>query len=863
MWSINIAKIRHAAARQQASSVIKGLPRYVSSIPTPANQAPDKSDVVIIGGGVVGTSIAYHLAKYGAKNVVLLEKTELTAGSTWHAAGLVTYFNPGINLKKFHNYSLNLYKTLEDETGQSVGLHTPGSIRICTTPARMDEAKYQQARQNWHEAFQAIITPEEIAEKHPLLNMDGILGGVYTTGDGHIDPYSVTMALAQGARQHGAFICQYLPALKLNEKADGTWDVTTSKGTIHAKTIVNCTGFWGRELLQSVGVDLPLVSIEHQYVITNSIPEVKSLSQELPVIRDLEHSYYLRQERTGMLVGPYEAANLMKVRLDWQADGVPAGFGKELFPPDVDRILPHLEAAMERMPVLAEAGIQNVTCGPIAYAPDAYPLVGPLPHRKLRSVFIANGMSYGIAHGGGCGDYIARWVLDGEPPYDLTEIDPARYGKWTTPEYTAAKARESYGDNNLITHPIVDKKAARPTYRITPIHEKLAKDGAQFGHHSGWEVPHWFAKAPAEVGHEPSFYRSNSFEPVRRECQIIMEKVGITDLSSFATYEVSGASARDFLEYVGSNTIPATGKISICHLCTPKGKVMGELTITAIDENQFYVVTGAGSELHDLRWLDEHSVGFPDVKIENTSDETGVLGLAGPHAAQVLGAVTNGDSFPFMKYKTATINGIDVRVLGLSFTGEAGFELHLPLKDLDKVYHAVWAAGKPFGIENVGSFAVNSLRLEKGFRVWGREMNKDTTPLQAGFHRFVKANKPVPFIGQAALQAELANGSTKTLVFLHVHTDQPAPGHKPLDAWGNEAVWHNGSVVGYTTSGDYGHIVKKSIAFAYVPPSLAKEGETVQVELIGHKYDATVHLQPFMDTQPTRVRKAAKKAAAT
>ncbi|RHY29183.1 hypothetical protein DYB32_005364, partial [Aphanomyces invadans] len=362
----------------------------------------------------------------------------------------------------------------------------------------------------------------------------------------------------QGAKLHGAHICQHLPALELSERSDGTWDVSTANGIIHAKTIVNCTGFWGRELLQgSLNVDLPLVSIEHQYVITNSIPQVTARgAKELPVIRDLEASYYLRQERTGMLVGPYEAGHLMKVRTDWQADGVPSGFGKELFPPDVDRILPHLEAAMHRMPVLADAGIQNVTCGPICYAPDALPLVGPLPHRKLRNVFIANGMSYGIAHGGGCGDYVAKWILHGEPPYDLTEIDPARYGAWTTPAFTAAKARESYGDNNLITHPILDKQAARPTSRLSPLYKTLREHGAQFGLHSGWEVPHWFATTPNEVGHEHSFYRTNSFAPTKRECRAVMDRVGVIDLSSFATFEVHGPGARDFLEHVCSNSIP-------------------------------------------------------------------------------------------------------------------------------------------------------------------------------------------------------------------------------------------------------------------------------------------------------------------
>ncbi|ETV66107.1 hypothetical protein, variant 2 [Aphanomyces astaci] len=746
----------------------------------------------------------------------------------------------------------------------------------------MDEAKFQQSRQNWHEAFQALISPDEIAAKHPLLNMDGILGGIYSKGDGYIDPYSVTMALAQGAKLHGAHICQHLPALDLSEQSDGSWHVSTAKGTIHANTIVNCTGFWGRELLQGwLNVDLPLVTIEHQYVITNSIAQVAARgNDQLPVIRDLEASYYLRQERTGMLVGPYEAGTDMKVRTDWQSNGVPSEFGKELFAPDVDRLLPHLEAAMHRMPVLEEAGIQNVTCGPICYAPDALPLVGYLPHRRLRNVFIATGMSYGIAHGGGCGDYVAKWILHGEPPYDLTEIDPARslschvlyvgyvhgrgwlrYGAWATPAFTAAKARESYGDNNLISHPILDKQAGRPTSRVSRLYETLAQHGAQFGLHSGWEVPHWFATSDAEIGHEPSYFRSNSFGPTKRECDAVMERVGLTDLSSFATFQVHGPSARAFLELMCANSVPKVGaSIRICHLCTPLGKVLGELTVTALTDESFYVVTGAGTELHDLRWLDTHADAFRDVEIVNTSDTTGVLGLAGPRAAAVLAAATPPEhlTFPYMKLQHTTIQGIDVRVLGLSFTGEAGYELHVPLQHIRVVYDAVWHAGQAHGIQNVGSFAVHSMRLEKGFRVWGSDMNKDTTPLEAGLHRFLKLDKATPFVGQRALQQESQRGSLKTLVHLHVHTDIPAPGHEPLDAWGNEAVWYNGSVVGYTTSGGYGHTVHKSIALAYVPPKLAVEGHQVDVELVGHKYKATVHLEPFMETQLMRKLKQAE-----
>ncbi|OQS07245.1 dimethylglycine dehydrogenase, mitochondrial, partial [Thraustotheca clavata] len=839
----------------------------------PASTAVDtESDVVVIGGGVVGTSIAYHLAKYGAKNVILLEKTELTAGSTWHAAGLVTYFNPGINLKKFHRYSLELYKTLYDETGSNVGLHEPGSIRICTTPERMDEAKYQQSRQNWHPGYQKIIKPEEIEKLHPLLNMDEILGGIHTKGDGHIDPYSVTMALAKGARLHGATILQHTPALALKERSDGSWDVDTKLGTLHAKTIVNCTGFWGRELIEQLGIDLPLVSIEHQYVITNSIPEVQALPTELPVIRDLENSYYLRQERTGMLIGPYEEAAKMQVRLDWQATGVPPTFGKELFPSDVERIFPHLEAAMERMPTLADAGIQNVTCGPICYAPDALPIVGPLTrygNKRFPNVFVANGMSYGIAHGGGCGDYVARWILDGEPPYDLTEIDPCRYGTWTSKEYVAEKARESYGDNNLIGHPYLDKKRSRDM-RITPIHNVLRKKGAQFGAHTAWEVPHWFAQVPAEQGHEASYYRNNSFSAVKRECKLIMEHVGITDLSSFSTYEMHGSGARHFLESLCANSIPDTGKIRVCHMLTPKGKVMAELTISAISSDHFYIVTGSGSELHDLRWiesyLDKGIYGTRNnVHIVNTSDSVGVLGIAGPDAEALLSHLTADDvsakAFPFMNFKTMDIANVSTRVMRLSFTGELGFELHVPMSELPTVYNALWKAGQDNAIHvgDAGTYAVNSMRLEKGFRVWGLDMNKDTNPIEAGLQFFVKPNKKTPYVGQEAIQ-RIVKGPKRNLVMLNVHTDEPKSGQKPLDAWGNEAVWCNGKVVGNTTCGGYGHIVDKSIAYAYIPTELAIPGNSVQVELIGELYNATISLEPFMDTQPTRVRKHAKSA---
>lgn len=440
-----------------------GLREGQESPPSPP-EWKDRAETVIIGGGCVGVSLAYHLAKAGMRDVVLLEKSELTAGSTWHAAGLTTYFHPGINLKKIHYDSIKLYERLEEETGQVVGFHQPGSIRLATTPERVDEFKYQMTRTNWHATEQYIIEPEKIHELFPLLNMDKILAGLYNPGDGHIDPYSLTMALATGARKYGALLKYPAPVTSLKPRPDGTWDVETPQGSVRANRIVNAAGFWAREVGKMIGLDHPLVPVQHQYVVTSTIPEVKALKQELPVLRDLEGSYYLRQERDGLLFGPYESQEKMKLQASWVAHGVPPGFGKELFESDLDRITEHVEAAMEMVPVLKKADIINIVNGPITYSPDILPMVGP--HQGVRNYWVAIGFGYGIIHAGGVGKYLSDWILHGEPPFDLIELDPNRYGKWTTTQYTEAKARESYGFNNIgdvLTCCCLERPAASPT----------------------------------------------------------------------------------------------------------------------------------------------------------------------------------------------------------------------------------------------------------------------------------------------------------------------------------------------------------------------------------------------------------------
>ncbi|KAK6316143.1 hypothetical protein J4Q44_G00136670 [Coregonus suidteri] len=809
----------------------------------------DTAETVIIGGGCVGVSLAYHLAKAGQKDVVLLEKSELTAGSTWHAAGLTTYYHPGINLKKVHYHSIKLYESLEAETGQAVGFHQPGSIRIASTPVRVDELKYQMARTHWHPTPQWLITPEKIKELFPLLNMDKVLAGLYNPGDGHIDPYSLTMALAAGARMYGAQI--YNPALVsgLTPTSDGKWDVQTPHGTIRANRIVNATGFWAREVGQLIGFEHPTIPVHHQYVVTATVPEVKALKTELPVIRDLEGSYYLRQERDGLLFGPYEREEKMVLQDSWVKDGVPPGFGKELFESDLDRIMDHVEMAMEMVPVLKIADIINIVSGPITYTPDLLPMVGP--HQGARNYWTAIGFGYGVIHAGGIGKFLSDWIVTGEPPYDLIECDPNRYGKWTTVPYMCAKARESYGFNNVVGYPKEERFAGRPTHRTSGVYE-LLKGKASMGFHTGWEQPHWFYKPGDDAGYKPSFRRTNWFGPVGRECKLVMEKVGVVDLTPFGKFMVKGKDSQKLLDRLFANTMPKVGLTNISHMLTPTGRVYAEVTITQLTPGEFLLITGSGSELHDLRWIEKEAAeGAYDVDISNVTEDIGVLGVAGPKARDVLQKLTQEDmsdaSFKFLHCKPIQLAGINLRAIRISYTGELGWELYIPQKDIAAVYQAIMAAGEDEGIDNFGTYAMSSLRLEKGFRGWGAEMNCDTNPLEAGLDYFIKLNKPADFIGKAALQEIKAKGLKRKLSYITMDTDD-------VDPEGNETIWLNGKVVGNTTSGAYSYTTQQSLAFAYLPVELCSVGQKVEVEMLGRKYPAMVVQEPLVLTEPTRTR---------
>ncbi|XP_067144405.1 dimethylglycine dehydrogenase, mitochondrial-like isoform X2 [Centruroides vittatus] len=758
-------------------------------------------------------------------------------------------------MKKVHYYSINLFSQLEEETGQNLSFHRPGSIRLATTAKRMDEFHYQMQRQGWHQAPQMIIDVQKILEYFPLLNTDKILGGLYNPLDGHIDPYSLTMALASGARKYGADIICGKPVTGLKLRNDGKWEINTSDGTVTAKHVVNATGFWAYEVGKMIGLELPLVPIHHQYIVTSSIPEVKALKKEPPVLRHLEGSFYLRKERDGLLVGPYEHQDKMKLCEDWIINGVPPGFGKELFQPDLDRLTDHLEVAMDLVPVLRTANIQTTVSGPIMYTPDLSPLVGPFI--DYPNLWMAAGFGYGIIHSGGIGKYLADWIITGEPPYDLIETDPNRFSKWTTRNYVFEKARESYGMNNSYTYPKEERWAGRPTTRVPTIYNQLLNSGAEMGFHAGWEQPAWFASKSDKKGYIPSFRRTNWFEPVGRECNLVLNAIGIIDLSPFGKLELLGKDATAFLDRIVANNVPKVGTTNISHMLSSSGRVYSELTVTTLAADHFFIVTGSGSELHDLRWMKEYASKWnSQVSFKNVTDEMACLGIAGPLSREVLLKLTNNPvtnkEFPFLHIRNIDVAGVPVRAMRISYTGELGWELYHKKEDTSKLYSALLEAGKQHGIGNFGTYALNSLRLEKGFRMWGAEMNMDCNPYEAGLDFFIKPHKSSDFVGKRALHKIMSDGLTRKLALLKVDTED-------VDPEGNESVWFCGKIIGNTTSGAFGYQINHGIAFAYLPIYLNMPGAEVQVELLGKLNNAVVLSGPPVQIEALRNKKQKKK----
>ncbi|HTM20470.1 MAG TPA: FAD-dependent oxidoreductase, partial [Kofleriaceae bacterium] len=704
--------------------------------------------VLVIGGGIVGVSVLYHLTKRGWSDVMLVEKTELTAGSTWHAAGLLPLFNMSYSVGQLHKYSVDLYQALEAETGQAVSFHKTGNLRLATNRQRMDEYRRYCGTANTIGVPFEIITPKQVAKLWPLCNVDGIVGALFHPQDGHVAPVDVTQALAKGARTGGAEINRNTKVTAIDRTPGGEWKVTTDQGVITAEHVVTATGSWARQVAKLVGLDIPVIPVEHQYIVTDAIPELeeryKAGLPELPVLRESDQSYYMREERQGLILGPYE-----KGAPAWAVDGVPDAFGQELLPPDLERLEPHINAAIHRVPIFGKAGIKDCVNGPIAYTPDGGPLLGPA--WGLKNYWLAEGFSFGITAAGGAGKVLAEWIVEGYPEVDPWDIDPRRFGPYANKRYTKIKNEEAYEHIFVLHYPLEERPGARPA-KTSPCYDRQKQLGAVFGQKYGWERANWFAPKGKPAKDKYSFRRANFFEPVREECKAVRERVGLLDLTGFSKWEVSGPGAEAYLDRLVANRVPKKiGRVQLVHALTATGGVLSELTITRLAEDRFYLISAAAAERHDHDLLWRNLPADGSVRLDNVTLANGVLVLAGPQARTVLGKLTDADlsneAFPWLTGQEILVGVVPVRALRVNFVGELGWELHHPIVYQNALWDQLMAAGAEHDIHPFGIRAMDSLRIEKGYRYWRSDLTTEYTALEAGLDRFIQLNKG-PFVGR-------------------------------------------------------------------------------------------------------------------
>jgi dimethylglycine dehydrogenase len=803
----------------------------------------DHARVVIIGGGAVGCAALYHLAKLGWSDCLLLERDELTSGSTWHAAGNCPNFSTSWNIIKLQRHSTKLYARLGDEVGYPMNYHVTGSLRLAHSRDRMDEYKHVAAMARAQGIDFELLSPAEAKERHPFLELHDLEGALWDPYDGDIDPSQLTQAYAKGAKDLGCRIQRFTKVTALAHDAGG-WLVTTDKGDIRAEIVVNAAGYRAGEIMAMVGHYLPIVSLEHQYLLTEPIPELTARRSPLPLLRDPDVSYYLRQERDALLLGPYEKENAVA---RW-ADGVPAEFAYQLFPDAIDRLESYIEQAIGRVPILGKAGMQKVINGPIPYSPDGNPYVGPA--HGLTNFYHCCCFSFGIAQSGGAGKTVAEWIAHGDPEWDFWTLDPRRYTNYATKKYVTAKALELYQNEYAIAFPANEWPAGRPA-KTTALYDRLAAKGAYFCARGGWERAAWFGRPGTRPSQRPSFRRTDWHERVAGECRAVAEAVGILDLGGFTKLVVQGPGAAAWLERMISGRLPRQGRITLAYMLNEKGGIVCEFTITRLAQDRFYLMSAAAAEWHDLDWLERHKPQDGSVAIENLSARYGSLVLAGPRAREVLSAVSDADlsnaGFPWLSGKDIEIGYARMLALRVNYVGELGWELHAPMEALVATYELLWEAGVKHGIHDFGMYAMDSLRLEKGYRGWKSEMTHEYTPLMASLSRFVDFQKP-DFRGMAALVEESKRGPKERFVPLVL--DEASDCDAPACA----TVWQGNEAVGLVTSGGYGHRIARSIALAYVRSDLAMPGMRLDIEILGERRAASVSAEPIFDPENARLK---------
>ncbi|MDO6966541.1 GcvT family protein [Rhizobium alvei] len=813
------------------------------------SELPSTARVVIIGGGAVGASSLYHLAKAGWTDCLLLEKNELTAGSTWHAAGNVPTFSASWSLMNMQRYSAELYRTLGEAVDYPMNYHVTGSVRLGHSNERLREFKRVVGMGRYQGMDLDILSPDEIRSKYPFVETHDLTGALYDPYDGDIDPAQLTQALAKGARDLGAKIIRFCPVTSVRREND-EWVIVTPKGEVRCEYVVNAAGYYAREVGKMFGRDVPMMVMSHQYMLFDTIPELEAWSKEaghkLPLLRDVDSSYYLRQEKYGMNLGPYEK----NCKAHWvtKDDPMPEDFSFQLFPDDLERLEWYLNDAIERVPILGTAGLSKMINGPIPYAPDGNPLIGPMP--GVPNAFEACVFTFGICQAGGAGKVLAEWVMHGETEWDMWSCDPRRYTDYTDQDYCVAKGMEIYGHEYAMHFPKHYWPAGRDRKK-SAIHERIKALGAQFKPYNGWERAMWYAKPGDDISEEATqtWARKGPWSPrIEEECLAVRDAAGILDLPGFSRYRVKGAGADEWLKGLITGKLPKPGRIGLAYFSDDKGRIVTEMSVMAITEDFFFLITAATAQWHDFEWLKKHMPKDAAFTIEDVTVAFSCQILTGPKSRDILAAVTDADlTKPWLTHQSCQIAGRWLQLVRVSFAGELGWELHTKVEDTEAVFDAVWASGQAHGLKPFGMEALDSLRIEKGYRAWKGDLSTDYTILQGGLERFVDWSKD-GFKGKAALLAEKQAGVSKRFVTLVVDAGD-------CDAPYMSTLWHDGKVVGETTSGNWGFRIGKSVALGMLRADLAVPGTEIEVEIFGDRFKAVVQEdKPLWDPANERLR---------
>lgn len=802
--------------------------------------------VVVIGGGVGGCSTLYHLAKMGWNDVVLLERDELTSGTTWHSAAQVTQFGTVQTMVGLKRYSTELYSELNDDPDFPMSYQkNDGGIRLAHTQSDLDGYHHFVGMAKGMGVDFEVLTPSEMAAVHPLLNVEGLVGGLWDPVDGYIDPSGLTRGLANAAKKLGAEVYRFTPVTGLQQQASGEWIVETPKGHITCEYIVNATGYRVNEVGRMIGVTHPVVSMEHQYMLTDTIPEIVEFGRRVPLIRDPGDDFYCRQEHDGLLLGIYE-----QDCRTWGMRHIAEDFTSALLPNDMERLMDNFERVVARMPPLGHVGISGMVNGPITYSPDGLPLIGKIP--GVRNAYACLGLRAGIGEGGGLGKILAEIMIYGESEWDSWVLDPRRFTAYATPHYTALKAIEEYQREFIFHRPNEYRPAGRPA-KTTPLYEVFKAKGAYFGYIAGWERALYFNDPQHPVEHVPSFRHSTFFDLVGEETRAVRERAGITEITGFTRFELSGPKAAAFLDSMSTNRLPKVGRVGLAYFCSENGHIVSEATITRLAKDRFWLLSAAAAEYHDLQWLSER-LPAEGVQLTNLTSRHTTLHLAGPRSRDILAQVTDAPldnkSFRWLSAQTITIGFSQVLAIRVSFTGELGYELHMPTPYVTTVYNHLVEAGKAYDMLHFGLLATESMRLEKCYHAWKADLSTEFTPLETGLERFVELdlNKKGDFLGRDALLKQHTEGVNKRFVALIVENDI-------ADAHQGDPIYAADELIGVVTSGGYGHTIGKSIALGFVPTQYATPGTTLAISIIGQRSPATVVTQPIFDPNHERPRR--------